>query len=33
LKEEDIDLYSDSDNPKEKKVVNKLIDYTLGKRD
>jgi hypothetical protein len=30
--EDDTDLYSDDENPKEKKIANKIIDYTLGKR-
>jgi hypothetical protein len=31
-REDDTDLYSDDKNPKEKKIANKIIDYSLGKR-
>jgi hypothetical protein len=30
ITEDDIDIYSDDENPKEKKIVNKIIDYILG---
>jgi hypothetical protein len=30
--EDDIDLYSDDENPKDKKITNKIIDYTLRKK-
>jgi hypothetical protein len=29
--EEDTDIYSDDENPKRKKIKNKIVDYTLGK--
>jgi hypothetical protein len=29
---DDTDIYSDDENPKEKKIANKIIDYSLGKR-
>jgi hypothetical protein len=29
---EDTEIYSDDENPKGKKIANKIIDYTLGKR-
>jgi hypothetical protein len=32
MTEDDTDLYSDDENPKEKKIANKIIDYSLGKR-
>jgi hypothetical protein len=32
ITEDDTDLYLDDENPKEKKIANKIIDYSLGKR-
>jgi hypothetical protein len=32
MTEDDTDIYSDEENPKEKKIANKNIDYSLGKR-
>jgi hypothetical protein len=32
LEEEDSELYSDNDNPKEKKIASKIIDYILIKK-
>jgi hypothetical protein len=32
IAEDDTDLYSDDENLKEKKIVNKFIDYILGKK-
>jgi hypothetical protein len=32
IAEDDTDIYSDDENPKEKKTANKIVDYTLGKK-
>jgi hypothetical protein len=32
ITENDTDIYSDDENPKEKKIPNKIIDYSLEKR-
>jgi hypothetical protein len=32
ITENDTDIYSDDENPKEKKIANKTVDYTLGKK-
>jgi hypothetical protein len=30
--DDDMDMYSDDDNPKAKKIANKMVDYTLDKK-
>jgi hypothetical protein len=30
--DDDTDIYSDDDNPKAKKIANKMVDYTLNKK-
>jgi hypothetical protein len=32
MTEDDTDIYFDDENQKEKKIANKIIDYSLGKR-
>jgi hypothetical protein len=32
LTEDDTDIYSDEENPKEKKIANKMVDYSLEKK-
>jgi hypothetical protein len=32
MTEDDTDIYSDEENPKEKKILNKIMDYSLRKR-
>jgi hypothetical protein len=32
MTQDDTDIYSDEENPKENKIANKIIDYSLGKR-
>jgi hypothetical protein len=31
IADEDTDIYSDEENPKAKKIANKMVDYTLDK--
>jgi hypothetical protein len=32
ITEDDTDIYSDEENPREKKIANKVVDYSLGKK-
>jgi hypothetical protein len=32
MTEDDTDIYSDEENPREKRIANKIIDYSLGKK-